>query len=291
MNKKSIVKLTKDPKDSKTTKKTKAVLDAEIEHHALQEILLSKTDYKAQLHTLQVEFVKLQHHLIASGGKILLLLEGRDASGKDGSIKRIVEYLSPRETRVVALGKPSDHEKTAWYFQRYVAELPKAEEFVLFNRSWYNRAGVEPVMGYCSKAEYEDFMHNVPSFEYLLVSSGIKLFKYYLDISKPEQERRLSDRVRDPLKQWKYSQVDAVALKHWDAYSEARNQMLERTHSHHAPWTIIHTDSKRIARINLMRDILSRLDYHGKIHPLVEPDSSVVFKFTPDFLKQNTLAH
>lgn len=285
MNKKSIIKPSKEPK------KSKAISDAKTEPQPVKEILLSKADYEAQLHVLQVEFVKLQHHLIASGGKILLLLEGRDASGKDGSIKRIVEYLSPRETRVVALGKPSDHEKTAWYFQRYVAELPKAEEFVLFNRSWYNRAGVEPVMGYCSKAEYEDFMHNVSGFEYLLASSGIKLLKYYLDISQSEQESRLADRARDPLKQWKYSPVDAVAVKHWAEYSEARNQMLERTDSQHAPWTVIHTDNKRLARLNLMRDILLRLDYRGKKHHLVHPDSSVVFKFTPEFLQQNILAN
>lgn len=285
MNKKSVSPSLKEPK------KSKAISDKHTEPLLIKEIMLSKADYKAQLHILQIEFVKLQHHLIASGAKILLLLEGRDASGKDGSIKRITEYLSPRETRVVALGKPSDHEKTAWYFQRYVAELPKAEEFVLFNRSWYNRAGVEPVMGYCSKADYEDFMHNVSGFEYLLASSGIKLLKYYLDISKSEQESRLTERSRNPLKQWKYSPVDAVAVKHWDSYSEARNQMLERTDSQHAPWTVIHTDNKRLARLNLMRDILSRLDYRGKKHHLVHPDSSVVFKFTPELLRQNTLAN
>jgi len=160
---------------------------------------ISAEDYQAQLHHLQVELVKLQRHFIGCGDKILVVVEGRDAAGKDGSIKRIVEYLSPRETRVVALGKPSDRERRGWYFQRFVSQLPVAEEFVLFNRSWYNRAGVEHVMGFCSKDEHEEFMRSVPKFEEMLVNSGIKLLKYYLDIDKDEQASRLAERHRDPL--------------------------------------------------------------------------------------------
>ena len=251
---------------------------------------ISREDYDAQLHILQVELVKLQRHFIGCKDKILVLLEGRDASGKDGNIKRIVEYLSPRDTRVVALGKPSDRDRGAWYFQRYVAHLPVAEEFVLFNRSWYNRAGVEHVMGFCSKDEHEEFMLSVPRFEEMLVNSGIKLLKYYLDIGKGEQTRRLAERKSDPLKQWKSSPVDAVAIKHWKAYSETRDAMLLRTHTAIAPWHIVHADDKRLARLNLIRDILSRLHYEGKKTKLVQPDPTIAFAFTPDCIESKRLA-
>ena len=248
-------------------------------------------DYKAELHGLQIEFVKLQRHFIAHGDRILVLLEGRDAAGKDGAIKRIVAHLSPRETRVVALGKPSDRDTRAWYFERYVAFLPVAEEMVLFNRSWYNRAGVERVMGFSSKAQVEEFMQSVPRFEQMLVDSGIKLLKYYLDISKDEQKLRLAERRKDPLKQWKISPIDAVALKHWDDYSEARDSMLLGSHTAKAPWQIVRTDSKRHARLNLMRDILSRLHYAGRSKKLVAPDRNIVFAFTPDSLAKRRLAY
>lgn len=251
---------------------------------------ISREDYGAHLHLLQVELVKLQRHIIRHQDRILIVLEGRDAAGKDGSIKRIVEYLSPRETRVVALGAPSDRERSAWYFQRYVAQLPVAEELVLFNRSWYNRAGVEHVMGFCSKGEYEAFMRSVPKFEEMLVHSGIKLLKYYLDISKDEQIRRLADRERDPLKQWKRSPIDAVAVKHWKSYSAARDAMLLRTHTDESPWRIVSADNKLLARLNLMRDILSRVHYVGKKNALVRPDPDIVFEFTPDYIGVSGLA-
>ena len=251
---------------------------------------ISREDYGAQLHMLQVELVKLQRHFIGCGDKILVVLEGRDAAGKDGSIKRIVEYLSPRETRVVALGKPSDRDRGGWYFQRYVACLPVAEELVLFNRSWYNRAGVEHVMGFCSKDEHEEFMRSAPKFEEMLVNSGIKLLKYYLDITKAEQTRRLAERGRDPLKQWKTSPIDAVAVKNWKAYSDARDAMLLRTHTDVAPWHIVHADDKRLARLNLIRDVLSRLHYAGKKNKLVQPDQDIVFEFTPDCIAARRLA-
>jgi len=251
---------------------------------------ISPEDYRAQLHFLQIELVKLQRHFIGCGDKILVLLEGRDAAVKDGSIKRIVENLSPRETRVVALGKPSDRKRGGWYFQRYVAQLPVAEELVLFNRSWYNRAGVEHVMGFCTKDEHEEFMQSVPKFEEMLVNSGIKLLKYYLDIGKGEQTRRLADRKRDPLKQWKSSPIDAAALKHWNAYSDARDAMLLRTHTAFAPWHIVRVDDKRLARLNLMRDILSRLPYPGKKNKLVQPDANIAFEFTPECIAAKRLA-
>ena len=251
---------------------------------------LSHADYKAELHDLQVEFVKLQRHFIAHGDRILVLLEGRDSAGKDGSIKRIVAHLSPRDTRVVALGKPSDRDARAWYFERYVAHLPVDEELVLFNRSWYNRAGVERVMGFCTKAQVHEFMQSVPRFEQMLVDSGIRLLKYYLDISKDEQKARLADRKRDPLKQRKSSPIDDVAVKHWDAYTRARDAMLLATHAVAAPWHIVRTDSKRHARLNLMRDILSRLHYAGRSKKLVAPDRNIVFEFTPDCLATDRLA-
>ena len=255
-----------------------------------QKMAISTEDYHAQLHVLQVELVKLQRHFIGCGDKILVVIEGRDAAGKDGCIKRIVEYLSPRETRVVALGKPSDRELRGWHFQRYIPQLPVAEEFVLFNRSWYNRAGVEHVMGFCSKEEHEEFMRSLPQFEEMLVKSGVKLLKYYLDIDKDEQISRLAERQRDPLKQWKTSPIDAVAVKHWKAYSEARDAMLLRTHTPIAPWHIVKANDKRLARLNLIRDILSRLHYAGKKKKLVQPDPDVAFEFTPECIAAKRLA-
>ena len=246
--------------------------------------------YPAELHDLQVEFVKLQRHFVAHGDRILVLLEGRDSAGKDGSIKRIVAHLNPRETRVVALGKPSDGDLRSWYFERFVAQLPKAEEFVLFNRSWYNRAGVERVMGFCSKDQVEEFMQAVPRFERMLVDSGITLLKYYLDISKDEQKSRLADRKHDPLKQWKSSPIDDIAVKHWDDYSQARDAMLLATHTTAAPWHIVRTDHKHQARLNLMRDILSRLHYARRNKKITLPDRNIVFEFTPECLSDQRLA-
>ncbi len=254
------------------------------------DVALSREDYESRLYALQIELVKLQRHFIECGDRILILLEGRDAAGKDGTIKRIVEHLSPRETRVVALGKPSDRERSGWYFQRYVPHLPVAEELVLFNRSWYNRAGVERVMGFCTPEEHEEFMQSVPRFEAMLVGSGIKLLKYYLDVSKDEQVRRLRERRRDPLTQWKSSPIDAVAVKHWKAYSRARDEMLMRTHDAVAPWRVVRADVKRVARLNLIRDILSRLHYAGKNQKLVRPDTDVVLEFSPECIASGRLA-
>lgn len=251
---------------------------------------IPKKVYKDSLHKLQIELVKLQRHFISCDDKILILFEGRDAAGKDGAIKRIVQHLSPRETRVVALGKPSDRDRTSWYFQRYVSYLPAAQELVLFNRSWYNRAGVERVMGFCSEDEYEEFMGSVLEFEHMLVRSGIKLLKYYLDISKPEQKRRLEERKRDPLTQWKVSTLDNVALKKWKQYSGARDEMLARTHNAIAPWAIVRADDKQLARLNIIKDLLSRLHYTGKDKRLIQPDPKIVFAFNASNHKKGTLA-
>ena len=246
--------------------------------------------YKRALYRAQVELVKFQKHVIKRGQKVVLIFEGRDAAGKDGTIKRIVEHLSPRDTRVVALGVPSDRDRKAWYFQRYVEHLPVAGEIVIFNRSWYNRAGVEHVMGFCSDDEYESFMRTVPMFEQLLAHCGFTILKYYLDISREEQERRLKSRRKDPLKQWKLSPVDTKAARRWDHYSEARNAMFAAAHSLLAPWIVVRADDKRAARLNVIRDILSRCQFHGK-HPHGEvPDPNVVFQFDERHLKSGRIA-
>jgi polyphosphate kinase 2 len=244
---------------------------------------MKKGDYKKQLHELQIELVKLQRDCCIEGRRrILIILEGRDAAGKDGAIKRIVQHLSPRETRVVALGKPSNRDESTWYYQRFVPHLPEDGELVLFNRSWYNRAGVEWVMGFCTKEDRERFFRQTPRFEELLVESGIALLKYYLDISKEEQAARLEDRRRDPLKQWKQSPIDAAAQEKWDDYSAARDEMFRRTHHDAAPWRIVAADDKRRTRLNLIRDALSRIEYAGRRDELCRPDGDVVRPYSKD---------
>lgn len=266
---------------------SKKTRENESSNHTLSTL---KEEYKDNLRKLQVELVKLQRHVIQHDDKILIILEGRDAAGKDGTIKRIVEHLSPRETRVVALGKPSDRDRSSWYFQRYVPHLPAAQELVLFNRSWYNRAGVERVMGFCTEEEYEEFMGSVSNFEHMLIRSGIKLLKYYLDISKPEQKKRLEKRTTDPLKQWKISPIDNQALKYWKQYSAARNEMLARSHNPMAPWTIVRASDKHLARINVIKDILTRLPYKEKEERLIRPDPQIAFAFDAAYLANGLLA-
>ncbi len=246
--------------------------------------------YRRELRALQIELVKLQRHIIRHGHKLLVIVEGRDAAGKDGVIKRIVRHLSPRETRVVALGKPSDRDEHSWYFQRYAPHLPSAQELVLFNRSWYNRAGVERVMGFCNEAELEQFFEAVVPFEQMLVDSGIQLFKYYLDISRAEQGRRLEKRRTDPLRQWKRSPIDRVALRHWKAYSRARNEMLERTHNPVTPWCVVRADEKRAARLNLIRHLLSRVECPDKDEHMASPDPAVVFAYDAACVRDGRLA-
>lgn len=243
-------------------------------------------DKKKILGELYVELVKLQKHVIASNLKLLVILEGRDAAGKDGTIKIITKHLSPRETRVVALNKPSDRQEHEWYFQRYSAHLPASGEFVLFNRSWYNRAGVEKVMGFCNKKEYESFFTEVELFEKMLVDAGFIILKYYLDISKGEQAKRLKDRKEDPLKQWKISPIDNEAQKHWKDYSEARNEMLLRTNFKHAPWFVVNAEDKNAAHISLITHLLSQLEYHHKEDKKQPTDDVLVYPATPENIKE-----
>jgi polyphosphate kinase 2 len=247
-------------------------------------------DYDAQLRLLQIELVKLQRQIISSGSRLLIILEGRDTAGKDGTIKNIVAHLSPRDIRVVALSKPTEREAGEWYFQRYVAELPASGEIVIFNRSWYNRAGVETVMGFCTEIQYKQFMNTVNEFESLIVGSGIQLIKYYLDIDKEEQATRLESRKTDPLKQWKISPIDEQAQKKWKEYSLARNTMLEKTSSKIAPWTVINANDKKLTHLNLIRDLLSRVDYPSKENNLLLIDPEVVLPCPPLANKMPDLA-
>lgn len=246
-----------------------------------------KKHYREQLYHLQIELVKCQRHIIETGQRLLIIFEGRDAAGKDGTIKRITEHLSPRETRVIALGKPDDRDRHSWYFQRYAPYLPADGEMVLFNRSWYNRAGVEKVMGFCNDEEHAEFLATVGPFEKMLTRSGLRIFKYYLDISRKEQARRMKKRHSDPLKQWKISPIDAVALDHFDDYSKARDEMLTRTSFEFAPWTIARADVKRPLRLNVICDILSRVDYPDRNEKITRPDHNVVFQFDPKTPKKS----
>ncbi|MBE0471689.1 MAG: polyphosphate kinase 2 [Methyloprofundus sp.] len=221
--------------------------------------------YEQELHRLQVELLKFQNHVKEDGLKVLLIFEGRDAAGKGGTIKRITEHLNPRGAKVVALEKPSDTERTQWYFQRYIQNLPSAGEIVLFDRSWYNRAGVEPVMGFCSEVEHKEFLRETPEFEKMLVNSGIIFIKFYFSVSKKEQARRFEKRITDPLKQYKISPVDQQAQKLWDKYTIAKYSMLLSTNTPYAEWTVIKSDNKKKARINCIKHILSHVEYPNKI--------------------------
>lgn len=225
-----------------------------------KESLDNKT-YLKELERLQIELVKLQDWVKVNGLKVVVIFEGRDAAGKGGAIKRITETLNPRICKVVALGVPTEREKTQWYFQRYVQHLPAAGEIVLFDRSWYNRAGVEKVMGFCTQEDYEEFLRSCPEFEKMLVRSGIKLIKYWFSVSDEEQERRFQDRMNDPTKRWKISPMDLESRKHWVEYSKAKDEMMAYTDIKQAPWFVVPSDNKKHARINCISHLLHQIDY------------------------------
>jgi len=228
-----------------------------------------RRQYFRELFRLQGELVKLQDWVIASGHKVVILFEGRDAAGKGGVIKRITQRLNPRVCRVAALPAPNDRERTQWYFQRYVAHLPAAGEMVLFDRSWYNRAGVERVMGFCSDAEYEEFFRAVPEFEKMLAGSGIQIIKYWFSISDEEQNLRFLGRIHDPLKQWKLSPMDLESRRRWEEYTRAKEVMLARTHIAEAPWWVVQADDKKKARLNCIHHLLAQMPYQETEHPPV----------------------
>ncbi|MGZ9133756.1 MAG: polyphosphate kinase 2 [Candidatus Deferrimicrobiaceae bacterium] len=247
--------------------------------------------YEEELQKLQIELLKWQKHVIAQGQKVLLIFEGRDAAGKGGTIKRVVEHLNPRGARIVALPTPSDRERTQWYFQRYFQHLPSGGEIVLFDRSWYNRAMVEPIMGFCTDEEHKRFLKDVPLIEEILVKNGISMFKFFFSVSKEEQMRRFQSRMKDPLKLYKISPVDIEAQEKWDDYTVRKFQMLNETNRTISPWTIIRSDNKKKARLNCIKYILSKVEYDNKIpQQELEIDPEVVvtgieeIKFMEDHL-------
>lgn len=235
-----------------------------------EEARLPRAQYFRELFKLQAELVKLQDWVVATGKKVVIVFEGRDAAGKGGMIKRINQRLNPRVCRVVALPAPNDRERTQWYFQRYVPHLPAAGEIVLFDRSWYNRAGVERVMGFCSEVDVEEFFRSVPEFERMLVRSGIRLIKYWFSITDEEQHIRFLSRIHDPLKQWKLSPMDLESRRRWEAYTKAKEAMLERTHIAEAPWWQVQAVDKKAARLNCMHHLLSQFEYHEIDRPVIE---------------------
>ena len=236
-----------------------------------------RKQYELELELLQIELLKAQRHIAAAGERVVVLFEGRDAAGKGGAIKRFTEHLNPRASRVVALEKPTDHELGQWYFQRYIKHLPTAGEMVFFDRSWYNRAGVERVMGFCDSLEYLEFMRQVPDLERMLVRSGIRLFKFRFSVTHAEQDRRFKARIGDPLKQWKLSPIDQESQGKWDEYTEAKEAMFFYTDTADAPWTIVKSDDKKRARLNCMQHFLAELDYPGKNEHVVRgPDPLIV---------------
>ncbi len=246
--------------------------------------------YPARLAALQLQLVRFQQAAQASGERVVVVLEGRDGAGKDGTIRRIAEHLSNRITRIVALPKPGERERTSWYLQRYAAHLPAAGELVIFNRSWYNRAGVEVVMDFSTPAEQAEFLRDAPDFERMLVESGIKLAKYWLDISKDEQAERLTARRNDPLKALKVSDLDGVAQAKWDAYTAARDLMLQRTSTAVAPWTCVRGDHKKPARLAVIADLLRRVAPPEVARDVADADPDVLFTFTPAALTDGRLA-
>lgn len=217
--------------------------------------------YQRELSRLQIELVKLQEWIRHEGLRVVVLFEGRDAAGKGGAIKRISECLNPRVCRIVALGTPTEREKTQWYFQRYVSQLPAAGEMVLFDRSWYNRAGVERVMGFCSDPEYQEFMQSCPEFERMLLRSGIRLIKYWFSVSDEEQERRFQDRMNNPTKRWKLSPMDMESRRHWAGYSRAKDEMFAVTDTRQSPWFVVNAEDKEAARLNVIKHLLSQFEY------------------------------
>ena len=245
---------------------------------------LKRRVYDERMAALQYELVKLQRDLQASGRRVMILFEGRDAAGKGGTINAFREYLNPRNARTVALTKPTETERGQWYYQRYVVHFPTAGEFTFFDRSWYNRAGVEPVMGFCTPEQHAHFLNQTPRFERLLVEDGIALFKIWLNVGREMQIKRFHDRRHNPLKSWKLSPMDIKALGKWDEYTAARDAMLAATHTAHAPWTIVRSNDKRRARINAIAHVLSLLDYAGRDARAIGAVDPQIVGQGPDFL-------
>ena len=259
------------------------IVDGELGDSPVATDKAARQAYFTELFRLQGELVKLQDWVQNTKQKVVILFEGRDAAGKGGVIKRITQRLNPRVARVAALPAPNDRERTQWYFQRYISHLPAAGEMVLFDRSWYNRAGVERVMGFCTDDEYEEFFRTVPEFEKMLVRSGITLIKYWFSITDDEQHMRFLGRIHDPLKQWKLSPMDLESRRRWEEYTKAKETMLERTHIPEAPWWVVQAVDKKKARLNCIAHLLDQLPYHEVTHPPIDLPARVR---NPDYLRQ-----
>ncbi len=247
-----------------------------ISDHYPYEKMMKSAVYEEEIELLQIELVKMQAWIKESGERIVIVFEGRDAAGKGGTIQRFTENLNPRGARVVALAKPSDTERGQWYFQRYIQHMPTAGDIVFFDRSWYNRAGVEHVMGFCTPHEYLEFMRQAPEFERMLTRSGVRLFKYWFSVSREEQLRRFLSRAKDPLKQWKLSPMDVESLGRWDEYTKAKTSMLFYTDTKDAPWTIVRSDDKKRARLNAIKYLLKSIPYEGKDEALIKVDKRII---------------
>ncbi|OBB88546.1 polyphosphate kinase 2 [Mycobacterium colombiense] len=244
---------------------------------------MPRDEYERLKRRLQVELLKLQNHAKRTGGRHVIVFEGRDAAGKGGTIRRFMEHLNPRGARVVALEKPSEREQTQWYFQRYINHMPAGGEIVLFDRSWYNRAGVERVMGFCTPDQYAEFMEQAPLVEQMLVDNGINLTKFWCSVSPAEQRTRFAIRLVDPVRQWKFSPMDMESINRWDDYTAAKEAMFEATDTEAAPWIVVRSNDKKRARINAMRYVLAKSDYDDKDHELVgEPDPNIVGRALTD---------
>ena len=243
--------------------------------------------YNNELRLLQIELVKLQNYISEKKKRVAIVFEGRDAAGKGGNIRRFMEHLNPRSSRLVALNKPTDVEKGQWYFQRYVKELPNPGEIVFFDRSWYNRAVVEPVMGFCSTTQYKQFLVQVPEFEHMMYEDGVVIIKFWLSITKEEQQVRFEARKENPLKRWKFSPVDKQGQILWDKYTHYKSEMFSKTHTSYSPWMIIKTNDKKVARLEAMRHVLSQFDYEGKLDAgtVVNPDPNIAMRY----YRSNTL--
>ncbi|MEE3999345.1 polyphosphate kinase 2 [Tenacibaculum sp. FZY0031] len=240
-----------------------------------------KLNYEEELRKLQIELVKLQQWIAKNKKRVAVIFEGRDAAGKGGSIRRFMEHMNPRSTRLVALNKPTEVEKGQWYFQRYIKELPNPGEIVFFDRSWYNRAVVEPVMGFCTDDQYNNFLVQVPEFEHMLYEDGVVVIKFWLSISKDEQLRRFNSRNNNPLKRWKFSPVDKRGQELWDKYSYYKNEMFSKTHTAYSPWIVVKTNNKKEARVECMRHVLSQFDYEGReeAQTVLTPDPNIVMRY------------
>jgi polyphosphate kinase 2 len=253
-----------------------SIVDTWREHYPYPE-RMDRDEYESEKRQLQVELLKLQYWVEDTGQRLVVLFEGRDAAGKGGTIKRFMEHLNPRRARITALGVPTNREKGEWYFQRYIAHLPTAGEIVLFDRSWYNRGGVEPVMGFCTPEQTEAFFQQAPTFEQMLINDGISLTKFWFSVTRSEQRTRFSIREIDPVRQWKLSPTDLALLQKWDAYTAAKAEIFRRTDTPHAPWTVVRSNDKKRARVGAMRSLLSRFDYPDKDHEVVgQPDPKIV---------------